>query len=127
MTKILIAEDDKFLANAYRVKLTKAGFEVKIASDGEEALEILKTFTPALILLDLVMPKKDGFTTLEEIKASDQYKNIPVLVASNLGQQEDIDKGLKLGAKDYVIKSDMSLEDLITKINSLISKQPTIL
>ncbi len=122
MPKILIAEDDKFLANAYRVKLTKTGFEVKIAMDGEEALTILKGFTPDLILLDLVMPKKDGFTTLRELKAAPHLKGIPVLVASNLGQKEDLDKAMSLGAKDYVVKSDLSLEALIKKIQSLLGK-----
>jgi CheY-like chemotaxis protein len=116
MTKILVAEDDKFLDSAYRAKLTKTGFEVQIATDGEEALKILETFTPDIILLDLVMPKKDGFTTLEELKKSDTLKNIPVIVASNLGQKEDLDKATALGAVDYVIKSDLSLDALITKI-----------
>jgi len=120
MKKILVAEDDKFLANAYRVKLTKSDFEVKIASDGEEVFEILKTFTPNLILLDLVMPKKDGFTVLGDLKKSDKFKNIPVLVASNLGQKEDLDKAMALGAKGFVIKSNMSLEKLIEKIKALI-------
>lgn len=120
MKKILIAEDDKFLASAYRVKLTKAGFEVKIASDGNEALEILKTFTPDLILLDLMMPIKDGFATLQDLKANDLWKNIPVIVASNLGQKEDMDKSRLLGATDFIVKSDLSLDALIEKINKLL-------
>ena len=119
MKKILIAEDDKFLANAYRVKLSKADFEIKLASDGEELLETLKTFVPDLILLDLVMPKKDGFAVLQELKSMDAYKNIPIIVASNLGQKEDVDKAKKLGANDYVVKSDLSMKDLVNKITSL--------
>lgn len=121
MKKILVAEDDKFLASAYRVKLTKAGFEVQIASDGNETLEILKTFTPDLILLDLIMPIKDGFAVLAELKASPLWKGIPVIVASNLGQQEDTDKAMQLGAIDVVVKSDLHLEDLIAKINTILS------
>lgn len=116
MTKILVAEDDKFLGSAYRAKLTKTGFEVQIATDGDEALTILKTFTPDIILLDLVMPKKDGFATLQELKALEEYKKIPVIVASNLGQKEDLDKAKALGAIDYIIKSDLSLDALISKI-----------
>jgi DNA-binding response OmpR family regulator len=119
MSKILIAEDDKFLANAYRVKLTKAGFDIKMAMDGEETLEALKEFQPDLILLDLVMPVKDGFATLEEIKKNDQWKDIPVLIASNLGQQEDIDKGLAMGAQDYIVKSNLSINDLVAKIHTI--------
>lgn len=117
--KILIAEDDNYLVNAYRVKLTKAGYEIKIALDGNEALMALESFTPDLIVLDLVMPKKDGFATLEEIKKNDKWKNIPVIIASNLGQKEDIDRGMKLGATDFIVKSEMSLNDLIAKINKI--------
>lgn len=120
MSKILVAEDDKFLSNAYKVKFTKAGFEVKMASDGEEALTILKTFTPDAILLDLVMPKKDGFATLEAIKKDENLKNVPIIVASNLGQKEDLDRAKSLGADDYIVKSDMSLDALIKRIKSLV-------
>src|SRR5437867_1207790 len=107
MKKILVVDDDKFLGNAYRAKLTKAGYEIQLAKDGEEALDALKTFMPDLIILDLVMPVKDGFTTLEELKKNDQYKTIPVIVASNLGQKEDFDRAMKLGAVDFIIKSDL--------------------
>lgn len=120
MSKILIAEDDKYLSSAYRVKFTKAGFETQIASDGIEAFDILKKFTPDIILLDLVMPRKDGFTTLEELKKNPKYKKIPVIITSNLGQQEDIDKCKQLGAKEYIVKSDMSLDDLVSKITSIL-------
>lgn len=116
MKKILIAEDDKFIANAYRVKLTKEGFDIQIASDGEEVFEMLKTFEPDIIILDLMMPKKDGFAVLQELRSNQQWENVPILIASNLGQKEDIDKGIKLGATDYIIKSDLSLADLIAKI-----------
>lgn len=120
--KILVAEDDKFLSNAYRVKLTKAGFEVKMVADGQEVLTILQTFTPDIILLDVVMPVKDGFATLEAIKSDEKLKTIPVIVASNLGQKEDCDRALKLGANDFVVKSDLSLDTLIQKIHNLIGK-----
>ena len=78
MAKVLIIEDDTFLANAYRVKLTKAGFEIKIATDGQEGIDMLSTFAPDAILLDLVMPKKDGFATLAELKTNENWKHIPV-------------------------------------------------
>lgn len=114
--KILIAEDDKFLSNAYRVKLTKEGFDISMAQDGIEVFEKLKDFKPDVILLDLIMPRKDGFTVLEELAKSEEYNKIPVIVASNLGQKEDIDRSFSLGAKDYIIKSEMSLEELVNKI-----------
>lgn len=120
MGKILVVEDDKFLANAYRVKLTKVGFDIKIAGDGQEAIEILKTYIPDVIILDLVMPRKDGFATLEEIKANEQWRSIPVIVTSNLGQQEDINRCLKLGASDFLVKSNLSMNSLVDKIQTLI-------
>jgi CheY-like chemotaxis protein len=119
MKKILIAEDDKFLARAYQVKFAKAGFDVQVATDGEETLTILKTFQPDVILLDLIMPKKDGFVILAELKKNEQYKNIPVIIASNLGQPGDMEKAKSLGAVDYFIKSDFSLKKIIEKINDL--------
>lgn len=120
MKKILVAEDDKFLSNAYRVKLTKEGFDVKIARDGNEALSMLTEFIPDIILLDLVMPNRDGFSTLEEIKKDSKLAHVPVLVASNLGQKEDLERGSKLGAAGYIVKSDMSMSSLVKTINSLL-------
>lgn len=120
MSKILVAEDDFFLANAYRVKLAKAGFEVKIARDGQETIDSLSTFIPDLIILDLIMPVKDGFTALSEIKANDAWQKIPVIVASNLGQKEDIDKSMALGAIDYIVKSDQSINSVVEKINNIL-------
>ena len=120
MKKILVAEDDDFLGKAYRAKLTKAGFEVQIARDGQEAMDMVRTYMPDLILLDLVMPIMDGFTVLQEIKNDPVLKSIPVIVASNLGQKEDTDRALKLGASDYFVKSDLSLNTIIEKINTLI-------
>jgi|SRR3989344_5857912 len=120
MKKVLVIEDDEFLANAYRVKLTKAGFDIQIAGDGEAALSALESFAPDIVLLDLVIPKKDGFAVLEELRANEKWKQLPVIIASNLGQKEDIERGLKLGANDFVIKSEYSLDDVVKKINGFI-------
>lgn len=117
MQKVLIAEDDKYLADAYHTKLTKAGFEVLIKSDGQETLDALGAFKPDIILLDMVMPVKDGFSTLQELRSHEEWKKIPVIVASNLGEKEDI---MQLGATDFVVKSDLRLEDLITKIHVIL-------
>lgn len=119
MKNILVAEDDRFLANAYRVKLTKAGFNVTIASDGAETVELLRKSMPDVLILDLVMPKKDGFTVLAEVKKDPVLSKVPVIVASNLGQKEDIDKAKSLGANDYIVKTDMSLNDIIEKIKKI--------
>lgn len=120
MSKILIVEDDKYLLNAYRVKLTKAGYEVETAMDGLETLQVLQRLTPDLIVLDLVLPKKDGFSTLQDIQANEKWKTIPVIVVSNLGQKEDIDRALKLGARDFIIKTELNLNALIDKLQSFI-------
>lgn len=120
MASILVAEDDKFLANAYRVKLTGAGHEVTLASDGEETLKQLKKNKPDLLILDIIMPKIDGFSVLEQIKNDSTLKSIPVIIASNLGQAEDITKAKELGATDYIIKADLTLEDLVQHINRIL-------
>lgn len=116
MSKILVAEDDKFLIKVYQAKLTKAGFNVQIAQDGEEAEKILQTFVPDVILLDLMMPKKDGFMVLTDIKANPALKNIPVIVTSNLSQPEDKQKALKLGAVDYMVKSDVPIQEIVDQL-----------
>ena len=116
MTKILIVEDDRFISSAYKMKLVKEQFQVDCAFDGEEALQLAESFSPDLILLDLIMPKKDGFETLKDLKNNPKLKHIPVIVSSNLGQQEDKDKVFALGAKDYFVKSDISLVELLEKI-----------
>ena len=120
MKKILVVEDDKFLANAYRVKLTKASYEVSLVSDGDEAVKALHEGNFDLVILDLIMPKKDGFAVLYEMRNNDAWKNIPVIVASNLGQKEDIDRAMKLGANDYIVKTDFSITNLVAKLQSLI-------
>jgi len=122
MKKILIVEDDKFLSSAYRMKFKKTDFEVKVAMDGEEALRILALFTPDLILLDLVMPRKDGFALLEELRKNEKWAKIPVIVATNLEQKEDLEKAKGLGVTDYVIKSNSSIADIVAKINTVLEK-----
>ena len=123
MIKILVAEDDKFLSNAYRVKLEREGYEVRVVFDGEELIQVIQEFTPDLIILDLIMPKKDGFGVLQELGKSEKYKNIPVIVASNLGQSEDIVRAAKLGAQDYIVKTDLTMKKLVEKIKSLLPSQ----
>jgi two-component system phosphate regulon response regulator PhoB/two-component system alkaline phosphatase synthesis response regulator PhoP len=119
--KILIAEDDNFLVNAYRLKFEKSGFEVQIAFDGNQALEILNKFVPSVILLDLIMPNMDGFSVLAELKKVEKYKKIPVIITSNLGQKEDIEKAMNLGARDFFVKSDTSIAEIVAKVSSYIS------
>lgn len=118
--EILIVEDDKFLRELLTRKLRQEGFEVLEAIDGQEATELIKNKKPALILLDLILPGKDGFEVLSEIKKEPETKEIPVLILSNLGQREEIEKGLKLGALDYFVKAHTSPGEIVEKIRTVI-------
>jgi DNA-binding response OmpR family regulator len=120
--KILIVEDDKFLIKAYNIKFTRAGFDVITATDGAEGLELAKNELPKLILLDLMLPKIDGFEFLKRIATDEKLKSIPVVVLSNLGQQADKDRALSLGAREYLIKADFTLDEIIEKVNVYIAK-----
>ncbi len=121
--KILIVEDDKFLLNAFKLKFLKAGFEVLTATDGALAEDILKTETPDLILLDLMMPNKNGFDFLTDRLSDEKLKKIPVFVASNLGQDNDIDKAKSLGADGYLVKSDTPISQVVEKIKEFINSK----
>ncbi|QQS39466.1 response regulator [Candidatus Woesebacteria bacterium] len=121
MTKILVVEDDKSLLKAYEFTLSSKGFEVRLAENGQVALDILASYIPDIIILDLVMPIMDGFTLLVKIKENADLKNIPVLVVTNLAQSEDILKAMKMGASDYLIKTDFSTRDLVEKIGEYVT------
>lgn len=104
-------------------KFEKEGFKVSLAADGVEALSVIKKAKPDLVLLDLVLPKKDGFEVLEEMKASGDLKMIPVIVLSNLGQDEEIKRALNLGAKDYLVKTQHPINEVVEKVRDyLMSK-----
>lgn len=114
--KILIVEDDKFLKTLLEKHLQRENFEVITAEDGETAVDKIVKERPDLILLDIILPKKSGFSVLEEINKDENLRKIPVIIISNLGQQEDIERGKKLGAKEFLVKASLSLEELIRKI-----------
>lgn len=121
--KILLVEDDKFFREFYAFKLKERGIEVGQAGDGEEALKIIPEFKPDLVLLDLIMPKKDGFELLKDMQSDPAMCVIPVLVFSTLGQQKDIDRAKQLGAKGYVNKSFFDFDNLLNMILQLSRKQ----
>ncbi len=114
--KILLIEDDLSIGKIYGNKLRRSNFDVSIAITGEEGLHKATMEKPALILLDLILPGKDGFQVLTELKKDPATKDIPVIILSNLGQESDIQRGFSLGAKDYLMKSNVSLVNLISKI-----------
>ena len=114
--KILIIEDDKFLAKMLGRMLESHGYEVILASNGKEGLIKASGGDIDLILLDIMLPDIDGFDLLETIKGQEKVKKIPIIIISNLGQPEDIQQGRGLGAKDYLVKSDLSLDEVIKKV-----------
>ncbi len=114
--KIIVAEDDKFMAKVYREKLRDEGYDVEIAYDGEESLEKVNKFKPNLVILDMIMPKRNGFEVLKAIKDNPETKAIPVIILSNLGQLSDSDKGKQLGAIDYIIKGEESFKSVMEKV-----------
>ena len=120
MQKILIIEDDKFLRELIARKLEEEKYVISEAVDGEEGLRKIREDKPDLILLDLILPSLDGFEVLREAKSDPEVKDIPVIVLSNLGQKEDVDRALSLGAKDYLIKAHFTPEEIVEKIKKVL-------
>ena len=114
---ILAVEDDMYYANIYKVRLVKEGYDVTVVGNGVMALEFVRKIKPDLILLDLVLPVMDGFETLKKLKEDQNLAGIKVIVLSNLGQDEDIKRVHELKADDYIIKTNISIQDLVKKIN----------
>lgn len=123
--KILIVEDDSFLVDMYTTKFELEGFQVISAEDGEKGFELAQSERPHVILLDILMPKMDGFTTLEELKKDDATKDIPVILLTNLGQKEDVKKGFELGAAGYLIKAHFMPSEVVDKIKKILQESST--
>ena len=113
--RILLAEDDRFLRRAEEAALKRAGFVVLAAADGEEALRMAIAEKPDLVLLDLIMPKLQGFEVLKALKADPATAAIPVVVLSNLGQDGDVQRALEGGAVAYLVKANLSLDELVAR------------
>jgi DNA-binding response OmpR family regulator len=118
--KILIVEDDKFLRELIVKKLSNERYDVVEAVDGEQGLQKIKETKPDLVLLDLILPGIDGFEVLAQKKEDPFIASVPVIVLSNLGQKEDVDKGLSLGATDYLIKAHFTPGEIIEKVRNII-------
>ncbi|MCK9344630.1 MAG: response regulator [Candidatus Pacebacteria bacterium] len=119
--KVMIVEDDEHISRVYEIKLAKEGIVSSLARDGEEAVTKIIAEKPNLILLDLMIPKKDGFVVLEEIKKNPEVAGIPVVVLSNLGQQSDQDRALALGAKEYLVKVNTSIQEVVDKVKGYLA------
>jgi DNA-binding response OmpR family regulator len=110
---ILVVEDEPSILKAMAEALRADGFEVQTAVDAERATALIAEKIPDLIMLDLILPGKNGFELLKELKASPSAKGVPVVIMSNLGDEEEVDQGLRLGAADYLIKADYDLSDIV--------------
>ncbi|MEK7511021.1 MAG: response regulator [Patescibacteria group bacterium] len=121
---ILVVEDDPVLKNL--LGHTFAGkYQTLYASDGNEAIALFENNKPAVVLLDLMLPTMDGFAVLENIRSrTDELKNVPVIIVSNLGQQKDMEKAKALGANDYLVKAEVAVEEIVAKIEAQIAEKP---
>ena len=116
--KILIVEDDAILQKTLKEYLVNAGFDITTASNGEEGVSMTKSVDPDLILLDIILPKKDGYEVINDLKGDQSTKNIPIILLTNLGSIDDVQKALDLGATTYLIKADYKLAEIESKIRS---------
>lgn len=116
-------EDDLFWLRLYRDQFARVGFDVVLASTGPEGLHQVASKKPDIILLDLMLPQKSGFEVLEELKKQPDTKDIPVIILSILGQESDIAEAMRLGAQDYLLKTDVRVTDVIAKVMEWINKR----
>ncbi|MFW0837597.1 MAG: response regulator [Candidatus Komeilibacteria bacterium] len=119
---IVLVEDEEILSNMYKMKLIKSGYEVQTANDGKAGLDLIKKVQPDVVLLDIIMPKLDGFAVLEALHQEDITKDIPIILLTNLGQEEDIKRGKELGAVGYYVKANLTPGELVDKLNKFIKK-----
>lgn len=117
MNHVLIVEDEDFLVRALKDNLVSDGHTVSVATDGEMVFDELGKKKPALILLDLLLPKKNGFDVLKELRANPEWQLIPVIILSNLGEDSEIKRALELGANDYFVKSQHPIQEVMEKVN----------
>lgn len=115
-TKILLIEDEEMLANMYEVKFKNEGYDLVKALDGAMGLELAKSAKPDFILLDIIMPKMDGFSVLKSLKDDPTTKNIPVMLLTNLGQDEDVQRGKQLGAVGYLVKANITPSEVVAAV-----------
>src|SRR3989338_5803832 len=120
--KILIVDDDEFLLDMYVCKFQESGFAVEIAQNGQEAIEKAKKTNPDAILLDIVMPKMDGFEALRTMKKEHIAPKAAIFILSNLGQREDTERGLDLGAVDYIVKAHFTPSEVVARVNNVLHK-----
>lgn len=117
---VLLVEDDVFLAGIYQKKFEMEGYKISVAENGEKGLADAKKKKPDIILLDILLPKMDGFTVLQNLRADAVTKEIPVILLTNLGQKDDVEKGLEAGASDYLIKAHFKPSEIVDKVKKVL-------
>lgn len=122
MAKILFIEDDPLIVKIYTTRLTADGYQVLSAENGEDGIKLAETETPDLVILDIMMPKIDGFGVLEKLRANEQMKTKPILVYSNLAQEEEIKRAQTLGATEFIIKANLSPTEMVEKIKKYLNR-----
>ena len=120
---VLIIEDDSYISDMYRIKLESENFEVVTAKDGIIGIRIIEKQKPDIVLLDIVMPKIDGFSVLKTIKRNPELKEIPIVLLTNLSQKENVERGFELGADSYIIKAHFTPSEVVKKIKDILEKQ----
>lgn len=121
---IFIVDDDEFLLDMYAVKFRETGFEVEVAKSGEEALRrVREGLVPRVVLLDIVMPGLDGFEFLKMVQKENLLKDSLVVILTNLGQKDDVQRALVLGARDYIVKAHFTPSEVVKKVNSLLEQK----
>lgn len=118
MTKIAIIEDDQTISQMYRMKFEAEGFDVQLADNGLRGVALVTAFRPDLVLLDLQMPEMDGVEALTEIRKNDKFKDLPVIILTNMGQEESSDKLKSLNVDSYIVKADLTPSQVVNKVKT---------
>ena len=117
-SKILLVEDDESLSNVYVTRFEAEGFDIRRVGNGEDALAACINYQPDIVLLDIMMPKVDGFDVLDILRNTNQTKDLKIIILSALSQEMDMDKAMKLGADDYLVKSEVTIADVVQKVRA---------
>jgi CheY-like chemotaxis protein len=120
MKKILLVEDDPFLIDLYTTKLEQEGFSVEVSNDGEDCFKKIKENIPDLVLLDIVLPNVDGWEILQKIRNDEKFKDLKIVILSNLSQKEEIEKGLKFNVEKYLVKAHYTPTEVVEEVKKII-------
>lgn len=120
--KILIIDDDPFILEMYVLKFKEEGFQIETAKDGKEGLKKIKEYEPDVVLLDIVMPIMDGFDVIRSLKRENVQTNAKIVLLTNLGQKDDVERGMQLGAHDYIIKAHFTPSEVVKKVKDLLKE-----